>query len=146
MTIYAPPQADDYENDGTREQARYEAAQRAEALASKHNQEQEKIDLANVKKMQHEFLLFSKSLEEKHFESAQKLKEKVENSNIIPKEQINSLSKVSTGELYLQAFKFPDVARHEYAQQQLDEVEIAEKNLNNNIDNDDLLTSFTKTA
>ena len=38
------------------------------------------------------------------------------------------------------------MARHEYAQQQLDEVEIAEKNLNNNIDNDDLLTSFTKTA
>ena len=56
------------------------------------------------------------------------------------------MSKISTGELYLQAFKFPDVARHEYAQQQLDEVEIAEKNLNNNIDNDDLLTSFTKTA
>lgn len=56
------------------------------------------------------------------------------------------MSKVTTGELFTKGFKFPDVARHDFAQQQLDEVEISEKNLNNNIDNDKLLESFTQTA
>ena len=65
--------------------------------------------------MKHEFLEFSKGLDEKHFESAQKLKEKVENSELIDQAIIDSNSKVTTGELYLKAFKFPDVARHEFA-------------------------------
>lgn len=53
---------------------------------------------------------------------------------------------VNTNELYQKQFKFPGIAKNEFSQDKFDELEIAEKNLNNNIDNDKLLTKFIETA
>jgi len=41
---------------------------------------------------------------------------------------------------------FPEVAKNDYSSEVLDELEIAEKNLNSNLDNVDLFNAFVDTA
>lgn len=68
-----------------------------------------------MEKMGEEFLEFSKSLNPTNFEQGQKLKEKILNSNTIAQSEVDKVARVTTGELFLHAFKFPDVAKHEFA-------------------------------
>jgi len=55
-------------------------------------------------------------------------------------------TKVSTVEIYKKNFSFPEVARNDFAAEKLEELEIAEKNFNSNIDNKELLKNFILTA
>jgi hypothetical protein len=41
---------------------------------------------------------------------------------------------------------FPEVAKNDFSTEVLDEMEIAEKNLNSNLDNVDLFNTFVDTA
>ena len=68
----------------------------------------------------------------------------VENENV-PKEELDR-AKIDTKNLFQKGFQFAEVARNDYAAGQLDELEIAEKNFNSNLDNVDLLGTFLNTA
>jgi len=48
--------------------------------------------------------------------------------------------------LYKKGFSFPEVAKNDFATALFDELEIAEKNFNANLDNDDLYKSFVQTC
>jgi hypothetical protein len=63
----------------------------------------------------------------------------------LAKEELDK-TKIATRALYQKGFQFAEVARNDYAAEQLEELEIAEKNFNANIDNKDLLESFLNTA
>ena len=54
--------------------------------------------------------------------------------------------KIDTKNLFQKGFSFAEVARNDYAAEQLEELEIAEKNFNSNLDNVDLLGTFLNTA
>jgi hypothetical protein len=54
--------------------------------------------------------------------------------------------KVNTVDTYKKAFAFPEVAKNDFSNEIFDELEIAEKNLNSNLDNVDLFNNFVETA
>ena len=54
--------------------------------------------------------------------------------------------KVNTNELYVKQFQFPDVAKFDYSVEQLNLLEAAQKNFNDNIDNERLLDTLIATA
>jgi len=54
--------------------------------------------------------------------------------------------RVNTTDIYTKQFQFPDVAKYDYSVEQLNALEAAEKNLNDNIDNENLLGAFIDTA
>ena len=54
--------------------------------------------------------------------------------------------KVNTTDVYVKQFTFPDIAKYDYSVEQLNGLEAAEKNLNDNIDNVKLLEAFINTA
>lgn len=68
----------------------------------------------------------------------------IENENV-PKEDLDKV-KIDTKNLFQKGFQFAEVARNDYAAEQLEELEIAEKNFNSNLDNVDLLGTFLNTA
>lgn len=68
----------------------------------------------------------------------------IENEQV-PKEELDQI-KINTKSLFYKGFEFAEVARNDYAAGQLEELEIAEKNFNANLDNTDLLGTFLKTA
>ena len=68
----------------------------------------------------------------------------IENENV-SKEELDKV-KINTKELFQKGFQFAEVARNDYAAEQLDMLEIAEKNFNSNLDNTDLLGTFLTTA
>lgn len=68
----------------------------------------------------------------------------MENENV-PKEELDKV-KIDTKNLFQKGFSFAEVARNDYAAEQLEELEIAEKNFNSNLDNVDLLGTFLNTA
>jgi hypothetical protein len=68
----------------------------------------------------------------------------IENENVA-KEELDKV-KIDTKNLFQKGFSFAEVARNDYAAEQLEELEIAEKNFNSNLDNVDLLGTFLNTA
>lgn len=68
----------------------------------------------------------------------------IENENVA-KEDLDKI-KISTRALFQKGFQFAEVARNDYAAEQLEELEIAEKNFNSNLDNVDLLGTFINIA
>ena len=54
--------------------------------------------------------------------------------------------KVNTTDVFIKQFQFPDVAKYDYSVEQLNGLEAAEKNLNDNIDNEKLLDEFIAMA
>ena len=48
--------------------------------------------------------------------------------------------------LFKKQFAFPEVAKNDFSTELFDELEIAEKNFNANMDNSDLLATFVDTA
>ena len=70
----------------------------------------------------------------------EELAEMNEPQNAIDKVKINSC------ELYKKQFAFPEVAKNDFSSEVLDELEIAEKNLNSNLDNVDLFNAFVDVA
>jgi len=53
---------------------------------------------------------------------------------------------IRTKELYQKGFKFESIAQNETVQSAMEELDIAQTNLNNNIKNPDLMIKFIKTA
>ena len=68
----------------------------------------------------------------------------IDNDNV-PKEDLDKI-KVTSNAFFKKGFQFPEVARNDDASEQLEELEIAEKNFNANLDNVDLLKNFIVTA
>jgi hypothetical protein len=54
--------------------------------------------------------------------------------------------KFNSVEAFKKGFQFPEVAKNDFSTEVLDELEIAEKNLNSNLDNVDLFNTFVETA
>jgi hypothetical protein len=54
--------------------------------------------------------------------------------------------KISTHDIFKKQFEFPEVAKNDFSTEVLDELEIAEKNLNSNMDNVDLFNTFVDVA
>ena len=54
--------------------------------------------------------------------------------------------KVNATDVYIKQFQFPDIAKYDYSVEQLNGLEAAEKNLNDNIDNFKLLDTFIDVA
>ena len=87
---------------------------------------------------------FSHDLDQSDLKQALSLKEKLSDASY-DQYKLKDL-KVHSSTYFEKAFKFPTVAGNEYSQDQLNLLEAAEKNLNDNIDNDKLQTAFVNTA
>lgn len=91
------------------------------------------------------YATFSKSLKKDDLDKLLELKtDLIENDNV-PREQVDKL-KVNTNSLYHNGFSFPEVAKNDFASELFDELEIAEKNFNANMDNIDLYKAFIQTC
>ena len=88
---------------------------------------------------------FSKSLTQADYDAFEKMKDELMENDGMAKEDFDRV-KVSTGSLYKKHFSFPEVSRNDFAAEQLDTLEIAEKNFNADLDNKDLLKTFLATA
>lgn len=104
-----------------------------------------KENVSNKKKAMTENLAqFSKTFDEGAFDKAMKLKAELvdEGESQIQLDKI----KISTHDIYKTQFAFPEVAKNDFSTEVLEELEIAEKNLNSNMDNVDLFNTFVDTA
>ena len=84
---------------------------------------------------------FSRSLDPKALQSAISLKQKLEDAGHPPKH-----FRVSARNLWSKSFKHADVAGYTYVRERLADLDIAEKNLNRNIDSKAQLELFLATA
>ena len=91
------------------------------------------------------FAKFSKTLKEDDFDSAMKIKNDLIDNDNQSKESLDKI-KINTNSLFKKAFEFPEVAKNDFASDLCEELEIAEKNLNANLDNVDLYNNFIETA
>lgn len=141
----APPQTYYIDQEGQLQTVEDEERRKAQASAEKQRKDKgEKLTQARAGfKAQME--KFSKSLAREDFESALTMKTELIESENVAKEELDKV-KVSSRALFQKGFAFAEVARNDYAAGQLDELEIAEKNFNANMDNKDLLDSFLGTA
>ena len=141
----APPQTYYIDQEGQLQTVEDEERRKAQAAAEKQRKDKgEKLTQAKAGfKAQME--KFSKSLSREDFESALTMKTELIEGENVAKEELDKV-KVSSRALFQKGFAFAEVARNDYAAGQLDELEIAEKNFNANMDNKDLLDSFLGTA
>lgn len=58
------------------------------------------------------------------------------------KEEDLPILKVNTSEQFVQGFKFDTVAKYDYSMEQLNDIEAAQKNFNNNLDNEKVRDEF----
>ena len=63
----------------------------------------------------------------------------------MPQEQLDKV-KINTNAEMKKGFSFPEVAKNDFASNLFEEFEIAEKNLNSNLDNVDLFNTFVEQA
>ena len=84
---------------------------------------------------------FSKTLKPKALEKAIALKSKLEENGAPPKH-----FRVASRNLWSKGFKHEKVAGYSFVREKLDDLSIAEKNLNRNIDSKAQLEMFLKTA
>lgn len=94
-----------------------------------------------ISEMNHEWIMFQKGLELDNWEKAQALW-----ANLEQNKHPQPVLKVDTRKFFEAKFKFPDVARNDYAVSWLDDLEMAQINLNNNSDNRTLLSKFIDVA
>jgi len=91
------------------------------------------------------FQSFSKTLKEADFDAAMKVK-----TDLIENEEQNATAldkiKINTTDLFRHSFEFAEVAKNDFSTEALEELEIAERNLNSNMDNVDLFNTFVETA
>jgi hypothetical protein len=90
------------------------------------------------------FASFSKSLKEEDFDKGMKLKQELIDLSQ-PKDGLDK-TKIATNTLYKKQFQFPEVAKNDFSTELFEALEIAEKNLNSNLDNVDLFNNFVETA
>ena len=91
------------------------------------------------------FKKFSKTNKDSDFDAAMKIRtDLIENEN--QSEQSLAKIKINTYDLFKKSFQFPEVAKNDFSTEVLEDVEIAEKNLNANLDNVDLYNAFIDTT
>ena len=95
--------------------------------------------------MKDAFLKFSKSLKDEDFDKAVKIKSDLIETDNQSHDELDKI-KITTNEIYKKGFEFPEVAKNDFATDLFDELEIAEKNLNSNLENVDLFNAFQETA
>jgi len=93
------------------------------------------------KEMKDQYSKFSLSLKKDDLTKLIELKTDLVENDHVNKDNLDKL-KVNTNSLYKKGFSFPEVAKNDFATNLFDELEIAEKNFNANLDNDDLYKSF----
>lgn len=91
------------------------------------------------------FNTYSKTLKKDDLDKALKLKDELIEVDNVQREEFDKL-KVNTNALFKKQFAFPEVAKNDFSTELFDELEIAEKNFNANMDNSDLLATFVDTA
>lgn len=91
------------------------------------------------------FNTYSKTLKKTDLDKALQLKEELIEVDNVQREEFDKL-KVNTNMLFKKQFAFPEVAKNDFSTELFDELEIAEKNFNANMDNSDLLATFVDTA
>ena len=86
---------------------------------------------------------FSSEFDTQNLDKALKLKEKLQDNGY----DAHSLDiGVTTDKIYEKGFQFATVAHNEYSTKQFEILEIAEKNLNNNLENPKLTKKFIQSA
>ena len=91
------------------------------------------------------FEKFSKTLTEEDFDGSVKIRNELIENDGQSADDLNKY-KISTVEVFKKQFSFPEVAKNDFSSSLLDELEIAQKNLNSNLENVDLFNSFVETA
>lgn len=81
----------------------------------------------------------------KDFVTAMQQKLSLINDSDIKAEELDKV-KITALKEFKSHFSFPEVARNDFSMDQLDQLEIAEKNFNADIDNKDLLKALIKTG
>lgn len=94
-----------------------------------------------ISEMNHQWNLFERGLDTENWDKAQALWAKLEKEG-----HPQSLLKVNTRKIYEKQFKFDEVAKNDFAVSQLDNLDTAQINLNNNSDNKILLDKFIAVA
>ncbi len=88
---------------------------------------------------------FSKSVKEADFDAAMKIHEDLLENDHVSKEVLDKI-KINSVKVFKDNFAFPEIAKNDFASDLFDELEIAEKNLNSNLDNVDLYNAFEETS
>ena len=76
---------------------------------------------------------FSKSYKSADFEKAMKMRDDLIDNENVPKDELDKVH-VGTHKLFKSHFSFPEVAKNDFSADQLDSLEIAEKNFNADLD------------
>lgn len=92
-------------------------------------------------KMTKELDQFSVSLNKKHFDAAVQMKNDAKEKGM---EEV--MMQVHTCDIFKKSFTFPQIAHNDYAVEQFETLSIAESNLNNDPNNENLYETFVKTA
>ena len=112
----------------------------AAALVQKEAEDNEKLE-KDLEDMNIELYTFSKSLKPSSFHKALNIKEKLDESNHAPKH-----FRVSLVNMWSKGFKHDAVANYAFVKEKLQDLDVAEKNLNRNIDSKAQLDIFLTTA
>ena len=91
--------------------------------------------------MKQDLDVFSRTFDPKKFNKALKTYHKLENGGYLEVNEISAV-KINTLSMFKKGFKFENMCQNEDAAALLDELEIAQNNLNNNLTNGKLLDSF----
>lgn len=119
--------------------------EKAKKLAQK--KKNAKAAKLNKKKtsLKESFDKFSKTLTEEDFDGSVKIRNELIETDGQSADDLNKY-KISTVEVFKKQFSFPEVAKNDFSSSLLEELEIAQKNLNSNLENVDLFNSFVETA
>ena len=112
----------------------------AQALMEKEKAEQDELK-KDIEDMDIELFTFSKTLKPSSLHKALSIKEKLENKGHAP-----AHFRVAVHNLWSKGFKHDSVANYAFVKEKLQDIDVAEKNLNRNIDSKSQLDIFLKTA
>ena len=91
--------------------------------------------------MNHQWDMFQRGLDRENFDKAQAIYQKLAQEHHAPKQL-----KIDTRKIYENQFFFPEVAKNDIAVGALDKLEMAQMNLNNNMENPELFKNFVNVA
>ena len=105
---------------------------KTKALSQKKEESTKDLEDMNI-----ELLTFCKTLKESNMHKALAIKEKLDNNNSSPEH-----FRVSIYSMWQKGFKHAAVANYKFVQEKMEDLLVAEKNLNRNIDSDAQLNIF----
>ena len=116
-----------------------EAKENAELRKKEQKTKKDQDNDSKYKEMRDNMDKFSSELDTQFLDKALKLKEKLDDNGY----DAHPLDiAISTDKLYQKGFTIPGVAKNEYSAKQFEILEIAESNLNNNLENKNLVKKF----